>query len=332
LLENRIYIGEIEHREQVYPGEHEAIVSRELWEKVQAQLKSDHQGRRKGLKSGCTSLLAGLIQDSDGNRFTPSHATKNGKRYRYYVCQNSSGRPKAEGNPLRFPAHDIEKLVCQRVWSFLQSSKDVMDELGVPGEPSDKARQMITEAKKLALRIRSTSSLIVHEVLRKVLRRIVVDADTIEIEASASGLRAILMNQRVPPPNDNRSGIDVIRFKIEARLKRCGIEMRLVVNPGDIGPEPPPPVPSLVKAVARGHELYQWMMAGEVSDQRSIARRLGVTERYTGRLLECAFLAPDIVEAILDGTQPPDLSFRSLTRRLPTSWADQRKQLGFPPQ
>jgi site-specific DNA recombinase len=90
ILKNRIYLGEIPHRGQNHPGEHAAIVPRELWEPVQAQLKSDHQGRRNGLKANSPSLLVWLLQDAEGNRFTPSHTSKDGRRYRYYVCQTTS--------------------------------------------------------------------------------------------------------------------------------------------------------------------------------------------------------------------------------------------------
>jgi site-specific DNA recombinase len=69
ILKNRIYLAEIPHRGQNHPGEHAAIVPRELWDRVQAQLKSDHQGRRNGLKANSPSLLVGLLQDAEGNRF-----------------------------------------------------------------------------------------------------------------------------------------------------------------------------------------------------------------------------------------------------------------------
>jgi DNA invertase Pin-like site-specific DNA recombinase len=72
ILQNRIYLGEIQHRGQNYPGKHEAIVPRELWERVQDQLSSDNQGRRNGLKANSPSLLVGLLQDVDGNRFPVS--------------------------------------------------------------------------------------------------------------------------------------------------------------------------------------------------------------------------------------------------------------------
>jgi hypothetical protein len=60
-----------------------------------------------------------------------------------------------------------------------------------------------------------------------------------------------------------------------------------------------------LKALARARTWHEWILAGEVSGRRAIAQRLGLNERYVSRVLECAFLAPDIVEAILDGRQPP---------------------------
>jgi site-specific DNA recombinase len=87
ILQNRIYLGEITHRDRSYPGEHQAIIPRELWERVQAQLRRDNQGRRNGLRTNSSSSLIGLVQDTQGNRFTPSHTMKNGKRYRYYICR-----------------------------------------------------------------------------------------------------------------------------------------------------------------------------------------------------------------------------------------------------
>jgi len=72
------------------------------------------------------------------------------------------------------------------------------------------------------------------------------------------------------------------------------------------------------------------VLKGECFDQPSLAKRAGLTERYVGRVLSCAFLAPDIVEAILDGRQPRDLTFQKLCRNIPLSWVEQRQQFGFP--
>jgi site-specific DNA recombinase len=87
LLRNRLYIGEIVHRSNHYPGQHEPILSRELWGQVAAQLAANNQSRRNGKSVSTPSLLSGILFDPRGIRFTPTHAVKNGKRYRYYTSQ-----------------------------------------------------------------------------------------------------------------------------------------------------------------------------------------------------------------------------------------------------
>ena len=78
ILQNRIYLGEITHRDESFAGQHQAIVAQELWDKVQARLAANNQARRNGSSAKCPSLLSALIYDELGNRFTPSHAVKNG--------------------------------------------------------------------------------------------------------------------------------------------------------------------------------------------------------------------------------------------------------------
>jgi hypothetical protein len=67
---------------------------------------------------------------------------------------------------------------------------------------------------------------------------------------------------------------------------------------------------------------------GRFKGRHSISQITGIEERYAGRILNCAFLAPDIIEAILDGRQRADLTVQKLLRALPLDWAEQRKRLG----
>jgi len=87
---------------------------------------------------------------------------------------------------------------------------------------------------------------------------------------------------------------------------------------------------SLLKAVARAHGWYQKVQNGQALGPPSLARETGLTERYVRKVFACAFLAPDIVEAILEGRQPRDLTFAKLTKKVPLSWVEQREQFGFP--
>ena len=91
---------------------------------------------------------------------------------------------------------------------------------------------------------------------------------------------------------------DLIRLSVEALLKRCDGEMRLVVSPDSPRPQEITP---LVKAVVRAHRWREGVLAGEVPDRTVAAKRFDLNEEYLRRVLGCAFLAPDILEAVLDG-------------------------------
>ena len=102
--------GEITHQGTAYPGQHKAILDPELWQIVQDKLTANRRERSLAVGAEAPSLLAGLIVDSDGNRMTPTHATKKVKRYRYYVSA-----PLLAGGGLRVSAGDIEALVLDRL-------------------------------------------------------------------------------------------------------------------------------------------------------------------------------------------------------------------------
>ena len=87
---------------------------------------------------------------------------------------------------------------------------------------------------------------------------------------------------------------------------------------------------ALVKAVARGRLWFEELAAGQTASLQTIADREGLTQRYISRLLPLAFLAPDIVEAILQGCQPVDLTAARLTNQidLPLGWGEQRELIG----
>jgi site-specific DNA recombinase len=76
ILQNRLYRGEIVHKEQPHPGEHTPIIDQPLWDAVQAQLAGNTAQRIDGGKTRQPSLLAGMLFDRDGNRMTPSYAVK----------------------------------------------------------------------------------------------------------------------------------------------------------------------------------------------------------------------------------------------------------------
>ena len=124
-------------------------------------------------------------------------------------------------------------------------------------------------------------------------------------------------------------GSDELTLHIPVRLKLCSGEMRLVIPPGQARDLRPRPNATLIKALTRAYGWKERLFTGGAPSTSAIAKEEGVTERYVGRIMRLAFLAPDIVEAILDGRQPADLELERLLKGIPISWDAQRRALGF---
>lgn len=334
ILQNPIYLGEVRHRNESYPGEHQAIIPKDLWEQVQAKLRSNNQGRRNGIKANCSSMLVGLLQGAAGKRFSPSHTVKNGKRYRYYVLQSGAKDSDGQSKAIRLPAYDLERQVLLRLRSFLQSTNEVMKGLPVLGDHPELTQRLVTAAKKQAEEWPAASPSAVWDFVRKVVRRVVVNADKIDVEMSRSELRGFITDNQIDASyraalqGQEASSDDIIRLTVEARLKRFGGEMRLVVSPDSSSSQEITPI---LRAVVRAHKWREDVLAGEVPNRVLAAKRLDLNEAYLRRVLGCAFIAPDILEAILDGRHPSALTVKALLRRNPPlDWAEQRTHFGFP--
>lgn len=123
--------------------------------------------------------------------------------------------------------------------------------------------------------------------------------------------------------------LEHITLGLEAQLKRFRGEVRFLLPP-DSNQAKPHPVPALVRAVARAHDWVAQIMRGEVSNQRAIAALTGLDERYVSHILPLAFLAPDLTEAILEGTHSPHLDLSSCLQSTSTDWAQQHGSLACP--
>ena len=330
ILQNRIYLGEIPHRGQSYPGEHVAVVPRELWERVQERLRSDNQGRRTGIRAKVSNLLVGLIYDASGNRFTPSQTLKNGKRYRYYVRRSSPGGATDSRVPVSVPAHEVETQVLSRLKALFESQIELIDRVGMPEDSPVITKELLSSAGKLVCDWKSCSPTSIVQFVRRVVTRVLVRDTRLDVIVSRSQVRQAFLVPNVESKSVvDLDGGDQITLESAIAWKRCGAELRMIVpagGPSDSGRK----IPSLLKAVARAHDWYECILSGAACGPRDIAQQTNLSERYVSRVLRCAFLAPDIIEAILDGRQPPDLTVEKLCSTVTLNWAEQRQQLGFP--
>src|SRR5947207_6548773 len=151
LLSNPIYIGEIAHKGQLYPGQHPALINADTWAAVRDQLATNASNHRRKSDAAEPSLLAGVLVDARGERLTPSHAVKKGRRYRYYVSAaliTEAGTDRAQS--WRLPAQEIEDVVIRVLTDALTSPARLLERFGTVGIPSDQTRKMLDRATRLA--------------------------------------------------------------------------------------------------------------------------------------------------------------------------------------
>jgi site-specific DNA recombinase len=115
MLNNRVYIGEAVHKGASYPGEHSAIIERDVWDKVHAILTVSPRKRAARTRADTPTLLRGLLYGPDGAAFSPTHTRKGGRLYRYYVSQTVLKHGAGSCPVGRVPAGEIEAAVIDQL-------------------------------------------------------------------------------------------------------------------------------------------------------------------------------------------------------------------------
>jgi DNA invertase Pin-like site-specific DNA recombinase len=184
ILQNRIYRGEIVHKDQTYPGEHEAIIDSGLWDSVQARLAENAVERGAGTRVKNPSLLTGLLFDSEGHRMTPTHAVKNGRRYRYYVSRPLIVGARADAG-LRVPAAEIEQIVTNRIWRLLSEPANIFQIIEDQGGGLLMHQKLMTRAADLAGEWAGMSPLRMRVILLALVERVDMRLDEVTIHPPA---------------------------------------------------------------------------------------------------------------------------------------------------
>ena len=297
ILQNHLYAGKIRFKGEVYDGEHERIISPELWDAVQAQLEKNRKIHAAAKLRKTPALVEGIIYDSKGHTMTPTYSTKKGnQRYPYYVSAPIIGRRRvAVGDLSRVPARPLEELIRNRIGTIMNLEPHFIE----------------------------------FNIVKRVLKRVTVYSDFIELEA----------DHGIPNADTHRlhgNGDDIVRsesnviIRIQAILRMRDRQLTFVNQNGYDVMKPETPNRVLVKNLAVSHRWRIRLESGESGSIRELARAEKCSEKFVRKILPLAYLAPDIVESILDGKQPPSLDLQHFTTsKLPLCWAAQRKLLGY---
>ena len=335
LLKNRIYIGEIHHKDQCYPGQHQPIVLRELWDQATALLESNNQAHRTGPSLSSPSLLSGKLFDSNGGRFTPTHAARGAKRYRYYTSQAVIRREGAQPEITRFPAQELETFVLGQVHLLLQTPDKCT--AGIEDCPTkEAATERVNELAKKWPGMEISKQ---HDLAKNIIKRVVVGKAAVWIEIDQTKLLAALLSENsesLSPLSGRKHEILKLSGDFQA-LRRSG--QVSVIGPQNISPSEGAPVPSLVKAIARARDWYDRIVSGQITTMSQLAHESGLRQRYLRQILHCATLSPHITEALLLGKHQPNLTLKEILKEMSLNWREQKAttlppvetwQRGFP--
>jgi hypothetical protein len=326
LLQNRFYRGEIVHKGQAHRGEHTPIVDQPLWDAVQAELAANTARRNSGTHMQQPSLLAGMLFDGDGNRMTPTHATKKGTRYRYYVSRPLITNDQTDGSAgLRIPAGEIEQAVTRRMRQWLVDPGSVYQAIRL-ADPSAQ-RRLIARAEKIGKSWPELPAARQRTFLTALIERIDVGADRIDIHFRPTRLSTLLDISGTPLS----SATDETQIlSVPIKLRRCGRETKMLIEGTDPFATAKPDA-RLIKLLIRARQFNATLVGSDGVPFAALAKRAGVSPSYFTRLVRLSYLAPDIMQAILDGRQPRDLTADKLLARsrLPLTWHEQRRVLGF---
>nr|AWL93032.1 recombinase family protein [Bradyrhizobium ottawaense] len=126
ILNNRVYIGEAVHKGTAYPGEHEPIIDRKLWDQVHAILKVSPRKRAGNARAQTPALLKGVLFGPDGAAMSPTHTRKSGRLYRYYISQTAMKHGRSDCPVKLAPAAELERIIVDQVRLLLQTPEIIV--------------------------------------------------------------------------------------------------------------------------------------------------------------------------------------------------------------
>lgn len=331
VLGNPVYIGEVSHLGERYPGIHQPIIERALWDKVQHVLEE----RRLFKPQQPANLLTGILYDAHGRRMHAREGRGSWGQFRYYASAPTAWATRQKIRIARARAAQLEQLVIESLKALLSDRVQLrlllmkvglfgpeLDRLSSEGLVSAVGMQRMS-VRQLGCALRALLQR--AEVHREVVR-IVVRLDALAPFLSWDGVGLFALSELELARAKQSHIIDIPASVDRQRRGHC-----LPVSPRQgRGSRADGRLVSLLDDAREAQKLVFGNRDVPIPD---LAHSIGRKPASFGRLVRLNYLAPDIVAAILDGEQPEDLTRKRLMQiDLPTDWILQRRLLGMPPR
>ncbi|MDD3436197.1 MAG: recombinase family protein [Candidatus Gastranaerophilales bacterium] len=293
ILRNKIYIGKITHKSEVYEGLHDGIVDEKVFEKVQNILDENTIRQKHSIGAKHVSLLAGKIYDDKDNVMSPSHSrNRHGACYRYYISQALlQNRQHEAGNISKIPAKEIEDFIRLKCSELVKNKDQMIKYLS----------DMTLKKQKAILNFLENYNPD-NVFIRTVLNKVVVSENKVHIylynDLLRKALEALTYGQLLNFETEDNC---LLEFNYEVNLSPCHQKGTKIV----IGHNKIEYNFTLIRAITKGFYYHKLLKEEKLSKELR-------TDSYIKRLMRLRFLPPNIIEAILNGTQERGLTLKEL--------------------
>lgn len=284
ILSNKVYLGKIVKKENVYDGQHQALISTETFDTVQKILDKNTFTKTNKVRNTSNAFLQGKLFEQFGNYLSPANSTgRGGKKYHYYINQGvKQGKVSNHNTISRIPAIEIEKFVQDKIIAFISNSKNIQELINKL--PLIKQSYILKEFKQKQFE---------QTELRKLVCKVILFEKNVEISLSENelyklitGTESLINNQTI-----------ILNYNVEiSHSSRKGRTMLLADNCHYNK--------TLVDAIVKGFYYNKLILEGKNTNE--------LQTRNARRLRKLRFLPPDLIKQILNGTQDPKLTVERL--------------------
>ena len=332
ILRNPIYVGEIRGHDRTWPGRHRPIIDRATWESASALAET--RTRRGPGALGTDHFLAGILWDDLGRHMLLHLSWMNGRPYHSYVSSNAMWSQAKYLRAYRTRADRLDSLALATLSAFLGDRARLRAALGTHGLFGAWLDTLIVRADTAKERLANAPTDQLEMLFAALFCRIEVSPNKFTMHVRVIELRRFLewdgqgafVGRAADWPTSKA------RYAIEVPVSVVAPERWPVfaVKPRDpvSARKPDKQLNILLRSARAAQALFD---SRRDLDLAGLAKEFGRSPGYFSRLIRLNYLAPDIIAAIADGTQPPTLDRKTLaSAHIPLDWEIQRRMFGFP--
>lgn len=305
ILKNKAYIGLVGHKGVWYKGEHNGIISEELYNKAQEIMESNRNIHNKYEVQ--KSLLSGKLYDDNGNYMSPSWSNgSNGKKYRYYISQAViRHEPKRIGKISKVSLKEIEKLTDKALADYIHNKQKIYEY--IKDYAINKQEDILNKLEKYVL---------TRDIERLIIKRVEIRENEIRVSLYSEQVKEVLnaiyenRQEKVLKAEELKNEDS---FIIPYKIGIIDNGKKIII--GDIEKEERYRDKQLIKLIIKAYEWHNDILNGKTI--KEISQKESVSVRYILRLLQISFINPKIMKKIIDGKQARNLTrskLESLTK------------------